>query len=215
MLNESKGNMYDFVTHTWNPIKGKCSHDCLYCYMKRYGEQKPLYLDKKELKTDLGSKNFIFLGSSTDMFSKEVNPDWIDQVMEKCKAHDNRYLLQTKNPEALMRLKLPKNFEYCTTIETNRVYPQMGNTPRPGERASAMACLHGRRHVTIEPIMDFDLEDFLAILRMASPDQVNIGSDSGNNGLPEPGKDKLLELIYEISKFSIVAKKVNMERLLK
>ena len=29
MLNEQKGNMYGFVTHTWNPIKGKCFHcDC-------------------------------------------------------------------------------------------------------------------------------------------------------------------------------------------
>lgn len=204
MLNESKGNMYDFVTHTWNPVKGKCAHDCSYCY-----------LDRKELKTELGSKNFIFVGSSTDMFAKDVDPHWIEQVLEKCKACDNRYLLQTKNPEAMIRFKLPRNFEYCTTIETNRVYTQMGNTPSPGERASAMACLHGRRHVTIEPIMDFDLDEFLAILRMASPDQVNIGSDSGNNGLPEPKKDKLLEFIYEISKFSIVAKKVNMERLLK
>ena len=24
MIKESKGNMYEFVTHTWNPIKGKC-----------------------------------------------------------------------------------------------------------------------------------------------------------------------------------------------
>jgi DNA repair photolyase len=33
-LNPSKGNMYPFVTHTWNPIRGKCPHDCSYCYMK-------------------------------------------------------------------------------------------------------------------------------------------------------------------------------------
>ena len=26
MIKESKGNMYEFVTHTWNPIKGKCLH---------------------------------------------------------------------------------------------------------------------------------------------------------------------------------------------
>lgn len=35
MIKESKGNMYEFVTHTWNPIKGKCSHGCTYCYMKK------------------------------------------------------------------------------------------------------------------------------------------------------------------------------------
>ena len=35
MIKESKGNMYEFVTHTWNPIKGKCFHGCTYCYMKK------------------------------------------------------------------------------------------------------------------------------------------------------------------------------------
>ena len=30
-LNKSKGNMYEFTTHTYNTIKGKCPHDCGYC----------------------------------------------------------------------------------------------------------------------------------------------------------------------------------------
>ena len=47
MLRESKGNMYDFITHTWNPIKGKCLHNCSYCYMKRFGEQNLLTIDRK------------------------------------------------------------------------------------------------------------------------------------------------------------------------
>ena len=34
-LNLSKGDMYKFVNYTWNPIKGKCLHDCSYCYMKQ------------------------------------------------------------------------------------------------------------------------------------------------------------------------------------
>ena len=32
-LNVAKGNMYGFITHTWNPIKGHCYHQCSYCYM--------------------------------------------------------------------------------------------------------------------------------------------------------------------------------------
>ena len=58
-MNKQKGNMYGFVTHTWNPIRGECPHDCKYCYMKKWGKQKPLRLVEKELKTDLGSGNFI------------------------------------------------------------------------------------------------------------------------------------------------------------
>ena len=45
---ESKGNMYPWVTHTWNVIKGKCPHDCSYCYMKRF-PQNELRLDEKEI----------------------------------------------------------------------------------------------------------------------------------------------------------------------
>lgn len=48
-LNESTGNMYPWLTHTWNTIKGTCPHNCDYCYMKRWGPQKPLYFDEKEL----------------------------------------------------------------------------------------------------------------------------------------------------------------------
>ena len=76
-LNKTKGNMYDFVTHTWNPIKGRCSHDCQYCYMKRWGELPDLHLDAREMKTDLGSGNYIFVGSSTDMFAEDVSWEWI------------------------------------------------------------------------------------------------------------------------------------------
>jgi len=66
-LNKSKGNMYDFVTHTWNTIKGECPHDCGYCYMKAIAKrfnkpQQPPRFDESELKTNLDEGNFIFGG---------------------------------------------------------------------------------------------------------------------------------------------------------
>ena len=67
MLNKQKGNMYGFVTHTWNAIKGKCPHDCEYCYMKVF-PQGELRLDEKEFKTDLGRNNIVFVGSSLAFF---------------------------------------------------------------------------------------------------------------------------------------------------
>ena len=77
MLNKSAGNMYDWVTHTWNTIKGKCYHSCSYCSIKSIAKrfnsvQKDARFDSKELKTNLGSGNFIFVGSSNDMFSKDI-----------------------------------------------------------------------------------------------------------------------------------------------
>jgi len=69
--------------------------------------------------------------------------------------------------------------------------------------------------ITIEPIMDFDLNPFIRKIKYNSPEQVNIGGDSGNNNLPEPSKKKILELISELEKFTIVVKKKNLNRLLK
>ena len=82
-LNKSTGNMYDFITHTWNTIKGECPHGCSYCYMKRWGKQPPLHFDEKELKTKLGIGNFIFIGSSCDMFAESIPENWVNQTITK------------------------------------------------------------------------------------------------------------------------------------
>ena len=95
MLNPVKGNMYSFVTHTWNSIKGRCPHDCAYCYMKRFGYQKPVRLDEKELKTGLGQDNFIFVGSSCDMWADEIPEVWINRTLDVC----DRFKIKLPEPE--------------------------------------------------------------------------------------------------------------------
>ena len=99
-----------------------------------------------------------------------------------------------------------------TTIETNRFYPdEMGKTPKPEERSYYMPI---KNYITIEPIMDFDLLEFVSVLKMSQPEQINIGADSGNNNLLEPSKDKVLQLISELEKFTKVKQKKNLSRLL-
>ncbi len=89
--------MYDFITHTWNTIKGECPHGCSYCYMKRWGKQPPLHFDEKELKTDLGKNNFIFVGSSCDMFAESIPDEWIIKTLDHCKKYsENNYFLALK-----------------------------------------------------------------------------------------------------------------------
>jgi len=215
-LNKSKGNMYDFITHTWNTVKGACFHDCSYCYMKRWGKLKPVRYDEKELRTDLGSGNFIFVGSSCDMFASDIPDEWIKKTLEYCSKFDNKYLFQTKNPSRVNSTKLPKDSVVCTTLETNRHYPEiMGNSPAPYQRVLGMYHIDLPKYVTIEPIMDFDLMDFVFMLRDINPIQVNIGCDSGNNNLPEPSKEKVLRLISELEKFTKIHNKSNLKRLLK
>ncbi len=220
-LNKSKGNMYNWVTHTWNVIKGECYHDCSYCYMKRWGKQNPIRFDEKELKTNLGSGNFIFVGSSCDMFAENVNPAWIIETLKHCEKYNkNGYLFQTKNPKAFSdyapNIASLEKFALCITLESNKYYPEiMRNSPKPINRIGEFAIIPFKeRYITIEPVMDFDLEEMIDLIEMIEPIQVNIGADSGNNNLPEPSPEKIKELIEELEKFTIVKQKSNLKRLL-
>jgi protein gp37 len=187
--------------------------------MKRWGEQKPLRLDEREMKTNLGSGNFIFVGSSCDVFADDVPDEWIERVLYYIDNFpDNKYLFQTKDPERFLSfegLSAKENVMLGATIETNRNYTCMGKTPMPIDRAAAMDRLLCEKFVTIEPILDFDLKSFVGVIGNASPEKVFIGADSGNNHLPEPSKEKVLELIAELEKFTKVILKKNLRRLSK
>ena len=222
-LNKTKGNMYEFITHTWNTVKGECYHRCVYCYMKRWGKLNPVRLDEKELKTDLGEKNYIFVGSSCDMFANNIQEEWIIKTLNHMQKHDNKYLLQTKNPNRVIDFidscVITDKCTVCTTIESNMYHLRyMGtNVPHPFERANAMKILSTiiDTYVTIEPIIDFNMDIMISLIKKCNPRQVNIGADSGNNKLPEPSREQILELITELSKFTTVHQKKNLQRLMK
>lgn len=214
--------MYEFVTHTWNTVKGACYHDCSYCYMKRWGKLNPVHFDQKELDTDLGSGNFIFVGSSCDLFSRNLPSDWIKKTLAQMDKFDNKYLLQTKSPSILLKYMGLKVFQkkcvVCTTLESDIYYPEiMKSAPDPMRRCLPMNTLshYVDTYVTIEPILDFNLVEFVSMIRTCKPKQVNIGADSGNHHLPEPSKDKVLDLIAELNKFTTVHLKKNLNRLMK
>ena len=96
----------------------------------------------------------------------------------------------------------------------------MNESPSPYSRLDGMMRIKNdypsiQRYITVEPIMDFDLKEMVALIKHCEPQQVNIGADSGNNNLPEPSKEKLLALIEELQKFTTIARKTNLQRLLK
>ncbi len=217
-LNISKGNMYKFISDTWNTIKGACPHDCSYCYMKHWGPLKPARFDESELNTDMGIDKYIFVGSSNDLFAAGHPDNWVRETLYHCvKYPDNRYLFNTKNPEGIAPYKdlIPDNATICVTLESNRRYPEiMRKAPAPYNRALHLQDLTFQKMITIEPIMDFGLGAFVAMIKSCNPVQVNIGADSGNNNLPEPSPDKIRALIAELSKFTKVVEKPNLKRIL-
>jgi len=230
-LNKSTGNMYDFITHTWNPIRGTCSHQCKYCYMHsiwdRFPEMRDLQFVEKEMGTNLGVNKYIFIGSSTDIWCTNIPLEWIKRVFNHCMLWpENRYFVQTKNPARFVefansldigdRYLFFEKFSFCVTIESNRENNYMGDTVSPQERAWIIKenpFLHNQ-YVTVEPIMDFGFPSFHYLLAHTQARQINIGADSGKNNLPEPSKEKLLRLIDSLGKFTKVKQKDNLKRLL-
>jgi len=224
-LNIVKGNMYREIlgrnlTHTWNPIKGRCSFDCFYCYMKKWGELKAPRLDESEFKTDLGSDNFIFVGSSIDMWHENIPEEWIKSTMNYInKFPDNKYLFQSKAPNMFVWWyynypeSLKNNIIFATTIESNRHYPNISKAPHPVTRMGGIRKLHSqgfKTMVTVEPVLDFDLDDFIGMLKYTLADQINIGAVTGGHKLPEPSKNKLQALIEALKPHL----KSNIKRLL-
>lgn len=224
-LNISKGNMYEFITHTWNPLGGACSHNCSYCStqkLMRYPAIEQKYsgyarLIEKEFKTNLGTGNFIFVAAQNDLFASNISFKMIVKTMEYCKQFNNSYMFQSKHPGNMVYNEpiMPIDTVLCTTIESNRWFPViMGNSPLPEHRAEWFSESQRIKYLTIEPILDFDLLEFTEMIKMINPIQVNIGADSGKNGLPEPPKEKVISLISELQKFTTVYQKYNLKRLI-
>jgi DNA repair photolyase len=220
-LNKANGNMFGFVSHTINFIKGQCLHLCVYCFMIalniRFDKWGELRLDEKEFCVNLGKDNFIFVGSSTDMWAANVPSEWITRVLDRCDEFDNRYLFQSKNPERFLEFinhPVMRKSVLSTTIETNRWDPDIMNmAPQPQDRANAMAAVaaHGvPTMVTIEPAMDFDHDALVAMIRACKPTQVNIGRNTVRSvQVPEPSRNQVQALIAELKTFTQVLVKPN------
>jgi len=209
--------MYPFVSHTWNPIKGKCPYDCGYCYMKKWGLAAPHELRDNELKTNLGQDRVIFIGSSTDIWHPTVENGWIAAIRDHCKKYDNSYLFQSKNPERFLKWDFPQKTILATTIETNRAgLTQMFSAPTsPFGRARALSSVKNvQKMVSIEPIMDFCVNELEGLVSMIEPQLVTIGADSQGHGLPEPKPERILNLVYQLAKFTKVLLKDNLGRII-
>ena len=220
MLNKQKGNMYGFVTHTWNTISGRCEHNCKYCYnLGRPYFEGELRLMEKNFKDNFGEGNFIFVGSSNDLFSNNVPNEWIERTLRKCREYNNKYLFQTKNPKRFEEFKglFPDNSIFGITLETNINF-SLTKSPSPRKRFEDMCIFNTydfvkETMITIEPIMDFDIGRFVFMLNELKPTWINIGADSKGHNLPEPSKEKIDSLIIELKKFTEVKLKDNLKRI--
>lgn len=215
-MKKATGNMYSFVTHTWNPVRGKCFYNCVYCYTERWGKLPPLHLDEKAIKEKLGENNFIFICSGCDLFHPSVPDEWISRVILHTKKYpENKYLLHTKNPERalLWEQNITDNHILCVTIETDYSFkPSMSLAPSPDKRLLSLAKWTHKKMVTVEPIMSFS-NYFPQKLLESKPDQVNIGANSGKQKLPEPDANDIELFVKCLEQFTKVVLKKNLKRI--
>jgi DNA repair photolyase len=233
-------NMYqDWISHTHTHLAGECPHKCKYCYAQkgvarisgRYkGEPR---LVESELDVNYGILKTIFIEHMSDLFAVGIKDEWIEDILNHCRHYPrNKYVFQTKNVLRLYSYyavhKFPdKTILVGTTIETNRntfnfnVGSQydISNTPLPFERyrdIKNLGKIFCPVFVTIEPIIDFDVDVLSNWIVDIQPNFVNIGADSKGCNLPEPSKEKILKFVDILRENNITIKrKTNLERLLR
>lgn len=221
-------NMYQgWVTHTHSHLAGECPHKCGYCYVQtnphgvssRYKGAHRLI--EEELKVNYGKGKIIFIEHMNDLFSEWTFPSWIQKILSHCNQYpDNTYIFQSKCPTRVVNYLrfFPPKFMMGTTIESNRIY---GNTKAdpPVARYRGMKELKElgiKIFITIEPIMDFDVNILTKWIIDIQPEFVNIGADSKHCNLPEPSPAKVRELISKLqAKGIVIKKKTNLERILR
>ena len=215
---------------TVNELGGRCLHECKYCsthsLRKRYVACENKYggeyrLWESELKKGLGENKEVFVCGQNDLFEAGVPSLMIEAILRRNseRSQSNRYMIQSKNPVRMIDFveSFPRNSFVGTTIETNRVELIRKHTDAPcvfGRMAGLCAMSdHFPVYVTIEPIMDFDVDEFVRVISMVNPKKVYIGADSKGNGLEEPSEVKVVELVKQLSVFTEVEIKGNLGRI--
>ncbi len=206
------------ITETWNPVVG-CLHACIYCWAKDYaiklagmgvqpykgrGFAPTLAAWRLDKKFSKGS--FVFVCDMGDLFGDWVPKDWILKVLDVvAKNPETDFLFLTKNPKRYLEFNFGDNVILGATVETNRPYQRISRAPQPPERLEIMARIrHGYKALVIEPILDFDLQEFAYMIRKVRPIFIVIGYDNYGNKLPEPPLEKAMMLIDELASFTEV-----------
>jgi len=222
---ERNTRMFREVTTTYNPIVG-CYHNCEYCWARRIAKRVGRkikcpycynFIPHTHFSRRLVAKNrIVFVCDMGDLFGKWVDDIEIGTVFHLCRQSENTYYFLTKNPSRYCllglgtkdtRFRLPKLSYLGATIETDidDFSFQVSKAPPVSDRITAMQNLaYENKFVSIEPILQFNLERFVRAIKRIKPKFVYIGYDNYNHQLPEPPIEDFDKLVEELDKFTEV-----------
>jgi len=210
--------MFPFITVTWNPIGGECSHKCVGCWARELAErhkwakyQGEPRIDEKQINRRFKDGDFVFVQDMTDLFAEDVPDSVISRVLGQLhKSSDAKFLLLTKNPKRYYDVlpHIPENCVLGATIESNRIKPRISKAQNRYERIHTMLYLREmtdfQLFVSVEPIMEFDLDYFaVALGKWLRLWAVAVGYDNYGNGFPEPQLSKTMQLIAKLESMGV------------
>lgn len=208
------------AAETWNPFKG-CEYDCSYCipsFQLQAKRQKHNCMscyryephEHPDRLAKIPSSEIVFVCGNGDISFCE--PSYLRRIVEAISSRggNQSFYLQSKKPSCLKpHLKmLPETAILVTTLETNRDegYDRVSKAPKPSQRFKQFVSLnYPRKVVTIEPVMDFDVETFANWIVEINPEYVWLGFNSRDKQvhLPEPSPDKLREFVGTLTRHGI------------
>ena len=207
------------TTRSWNPFVG-CNYDCTYCapsfkkllaWLGRMHKCVPCQNyaphEHAERLTRIPSDKAIFVCEDGDIAF--ANPKFIAKVFTAMRndKRERMWFVQSKNPACLNQYlkQLPENTYLATTFETNRddLTKKISKAPPVSKRYKDFLELDwSKKIVNVEPVMDFDLAPFSEMILSVKPCAVFIGYNSKPKAvpLPEPSKEKTLQLVSTLEK---------------
>jgi DNA repair photolyase len=222
---KANGKMFNIVTATWNPVSG-CLFNCVYCWARNLAETKLKDSQRysKGFKPSLNEKEFsdcftmgdlIFVSDMGDLFADWIPEEWIKKVFDYIrKFPEADFLFMTKNPRRYLSLLpfIPKNAILGVTIETNSdeiiQTDKVSCAPLPSYRYSAMKALEwSRKIVSIEPVLDFNVETLVKWVQDINPIVVYVGYDNYKHKLREPTLQQTTDLLSKLPETSLVIRK--------
>jgi len=219
----SKTRMFRFIDGTLNPVVG-CVHECYNgkCWAKGvfqsrakywgfdWGFTEPHFFPERLKQVPKLAGN-VFICDMADLFGAVVPSEWVLAVLGACRQNTRAlFFFETKNPARYSEFldQFPKNSVLSTTIETNRDEYGSWNAPSRAERIAIMKSLPWpRKHISVEPVMDFDMEQFLEEIRSIGPELVSVGYDNYQANLVEPSLEKTTRFIEQLETFTRVERK--------
>lgn len=231
MAENKKSRMYEVNgerVRTWNPFAG-CKHECVYCYAREQAKRRKNKCDKcynfephahfNRLSQKFKAGETVFVCSMGDIaFASDEEFELILSTIEKYPK--TTFMLQSKDPRCFLHHEyLTDNVLIGTTIETtkNTQELEISKAPRPIDRVIRMIQARNpirrpslpERYVTIEPVLDFDLDTMVKWMQGIEPRFVYVGYlnplwKAKKLQLPEPPLAKVKELCWELAKFTEV-----------